>query len=540
MEVATLAEVQATTYQDPTILLVNHVGGEEEVPLGVVGIIIAGGGCPDVLCHSAVRARNGGVHMVGTREEAERVALLPLVGQEVVVKVKGEDVAVAVAPATPTSSGSSSSGEGTAAAAGKQKQQLQQVRPWSGQWLLSPNDYSVDQVGAKAMATATLQKLLLQPAGSATATLPSWLHSPASISLPYGVFEAVLGASENSIVKNEIEQLVSSHQQQQVTADECLRVKDLVLQLQPPAELQQQLKEAGQKLLQASDFAPSTATSSSSYGRVAGSLCWEEVWGAVKGVWASQWNPRAQLSLAKAQLPPSALHMAVLLQPVVPVSYAWVAHTLNPVNGSADEVYVEIVVGLGEVLVGSYPGRSLGGVVNKSALKAALQQQQGSSSVAGDGIGVQGLPPAAPSMEFLGDHVKVVSYPSKALGLKAPGLDTLPGEMGPAAGSAAAGNRGVAAKTAIMARSDSNAEDLSGFAGAGLFDSIPSTPPTAVLIDYNRDPLVADQQSRLQLMWQVAAAAVEVEGGMGGMPQDVEGGVTKDGRIWVVQARPQV
>jgi alpha-glucan,water dikinase len=360
------------------------------------------------------------------------------------------------------------------------------------------------------------------------------------------VFEEVLAAPENSSIKTQIEQLMTHHHQQQPAvapaAEECHQIMELVLQLQPPAELQQQVQEAAQKLLQRQqqvDLLHSSSSSSLSSAMMIsssddGALGWEQVWGAVKGVWASQWGPRAQLALAKAQLPANALRMAVLLQPIVPVSYAWVAHTLNPVNGSVDEVYVEIVVGLGEVLVGNYPGRSLGGVVNKAAVKAALQQQ---------GTGAGTLPPASPSKEVLSQNVRVMSYPSKALGLKAPGLETLPGEVGPAIASptaVAAAVAGVRARAAIMARSDSNAEDLSGFAGAGLFDSVPSTAPTAVLIDYNRDPLVADQQSRLQLMWQVAAAAVAVEEGMGGQHQDVEGGVTKDGRVWVLQARPQV
>lgn len=38
----------------------------------------------------------------------------------------------------------------------------------------------------------------------------------------------------------------------------------------------------------------------------------------------------------------------------------------------------------------------------------------------------------------------------------------------------------------------------------------------------------------------VAAAAAAVESAMGGAAQDVEGVVAADGRVWVVQARPQV
>lgn len=38
----------------------------------------------------------------------------------------------------------------------------------------------------------------------------------------------------------------------------------------------------------------------------------------------------------------------------------------------------------------------------------------------------------------------------------------------------------------------------------------------------------------------IAAAAAAVEAALGGVAQDVEGCVTADGRVWVVQTRPQV
>lgn len=43
-------------YEEPTILLAKRVTGEEEVPVGVVGLI--SGDAPDVLSHLSVRARN--------------------------------------------------------------------------------------------------------------------------------------------------------------------------------------------------------------------------------------------------------------------------------------------------------------------------------------------------------------------------------------------------------------------------------------------------------------------------------------------------
>lgn len=51
-----LHDVQELTYEEPTILIAERVGGEEEIPEGVVGVLTPD--APDVLSHVSVRARN--------------------------------------------------------------------------------------------------------------------------------------------------------------------------------------------------------------------------------------------------------------------------------------------------------------------------------------------------------------------------------------------------------------------------------------------------------------------------------------------------
>ena len=63
------------------------------------------------------------------------------------------------------------------------------------------------------------------------------------------------------------------------------------------------------------------------------------------------------------------LRMAVLVQRVVPAAYAFVIHTENPSTGAADEIYAEVVKGLGESIVsGMVPGTALSFIVNKKSL----------------------------------------------------------------------------------------------------------------------------------------------------------------------------
>lgn len=86
-------------------------------------------------------------------------------------------------------------------------------------------------------------------------------------------------------------------------------------------------------------------------------------------MWASKYNERAFLSMKKVGLNFLDLRMAVLVQRVVPAAYAFVIHTENPTNGAKDEIFAELVAGLGESIVsGMVPGSSLSFYAKKDAL----------------------------------------------------------------------------------------------------------------------------------------------------------------------------
>ncbi|WIA18801.1 hypothetical protein OEZ85_003484 [Tetradesmus obliquus] len=431
--------------QGPVILVLQRLAGEEEVPPGVVGVVVLGD-CPDVLSHAAVRARNCRVPVVACPSSEEAVV------------------------------------SHIAALAGKQ-----------------------DPVNAGV--AGQLQQLVAQVAAAEEAAANNGGSG---------------GASDGDLQ----------------------HIRRLVHQLQAPAALGQQLHT------QLSSLAAAAATgngSSSSYS-------WDAAWAAVKGVWASQWNDRALAALRKARLPLQQLRMGVLLQPLLPARYSWVAHTVNPASGSAAEVSVQLVVGLGEVLVGNYPGRALSGVIRRDSLTAALQQALSGSSSGGIGGVLAGLQPPVPEDAQLLSAVEVVSYPSKDAAVVPAGMN-LPCEVrngnGNGNGNGSRNGNGASAaagEVVFMARSDSNAEDLPGFAGAGLFDSLPSAPTRSVLIDYAKEPLVWDKAAAATLLWQCALAALAAEQAVAaadgeleeGVGQDVEGCVTPDGAIWLLQARPQV
>ncbi|GKB47356.1 alpha-glucan water dikinase [Tanacetum coccineum] len=151
---------------------------------------------------------------------------------------------------------------------------------------------------------------------------------------------------------------------------------------------------------------------------------WEQAWTAIKKVRGKcflicRGEQLTGLGFKMNEEPTSAqevrldhdlLCMAVLVQEIINADYAFVIHTTNPSSGDSLEIYAEVVKGHGETLVGAYPGRALSFISKKDKL----------------------------------DSPKVLSYPSQPVGLFI--------------------------RRSIIFRSDSNGEDLEGYAGAGLYD----------------------------------------------------------------------
>jgi len=107
--------------------------------------------------------------------------------------------------------------------------------------------------------------------------------------------------------------------------------------------------------------------------------------------------------------------------------------------------------------------------------------------------------------------VTVLAYPSKSVGLFGGGL---------------------------IFRSDSNAEDLEGYAGAGLYDSVLLDEPRELTLDYTGQRLVWDAGYRAEVLGKIARIGEVVEQASGS-PQDIEGAFSQ-GKFAIVQTRPQV
>lgn len=202
-------------------------------------------------------------------------------------------------------------------------------------------------------------------------------------------------------------------------------------------------------------------------------------WKTVCHVWASLFTDRAIAARNRAGIDHQPCAMAVLVQRIVPAMAGFVAHTTHPLTRSPDQLLLELVPGLGETLVSGEPGPALALILHQPHLRP-----------------------------------EIISYPGKAIALQAD-------------------------PDAFIFRSDSNAEDLPGFAGAGLHESIalpPAKPRRPRL--WGKDGWIdwATDTGRLQT---IARICHQVASRLGG-PQDIEGAITPSGRIVLLQARPQV
>jgi alpha-glucan,water dikinase len=393
----------------------------------------------DLMAHAAVRARNAGV-LLATGWDADLLARIR--------DKQGQWVRLSAAA------------EGEIGVEAAQPSGQLPPRPIRGASPVTPvpaaTSYAATEQEFDARTVGAKSRNLKQLRGR----LPDWIGVPTGVALPYGVCERVLGHPVNRERAQRHQALVEQLRQNRngKLASILADLRQVVMQLDPPADLENELRKV---MTSAGVPWPDS---------------FADAWRCIKQVWASKWNDRAHYSRRSMGVPDESLLMAVLVEEVVPADYAFVIHTANPITGDRDDLVAEVVLGLGETLVGNHPGRAFG---------FRRQRSKGTT--------------------------QVTSFPSKSVGLFGQGL---------------------------MFRSDSSGEDLMGFAGAGLYDSFMLPQARPLPLDYQREELLWNEELRNRMVEGVAAVGAAVEQ-VFGSPQDIEGTYAK-GRFFVVQARPQV
>lgn len=78
---------------------------------------------------------------------------------------------------------------------------------------------------------------------------------------------------------------------------------------------------------------------------------------------------------------------------------------------------------------------------------------------------------------------------------------------------------------------------MSGFAGAGLFDSYTMNEEKKFRISYNQEKLILNEAFRQDFMNKIGSIGTHIEEIYDGDPQDIEGAFA-GGEFYVVQTRP--
>ncbi|KAK4758856.1 hypothetical protein SAY87_020157 [Trapa incisa] len=440
-----LLDVQDKSYERPTILVAKNVKGEEEIPDGTVAVLTPD--MPDVLSHVSVRARNSKVCFATCFDSNTLDYLQANEGKLLRLKPSSSGLLYSEVKESELENVSSSHAkeDGVSSLTLVKKQ-------FCGKYAISSDEFTNDLVGAKSRNISYLKR-----------KVPSWIGIPTSVAIPFGVFEKVLSESINQAVAEKLQSLKGRLREGDFSALKAIRAT--ILELQAPKKLVQELMYEMKK-------------SQMPWPGDEGEQRWGQAWMAIKKVWGSKWNERAYFSTRKIKVDHEYLCMAVLVQEIINADYAFVIHTTNPSSGDSSEIYAEVVKGLGETLVGAYPGRALSFVCKKSDINSP----------------------------------QVLGYPSKSIGLFI--------------------------RRSIIFRSDSNGEDLEGYAGAGLYDSVPMDKEEKVVLDYTTDKLIIDGNFQKSMLSSIARAGKVIED-LYGSPQDIEG-VVKEGKIYVVQTRPQM
>ncbi len=319
---------------EEVLVLLAEAEGDETVPEGVAGIILAHG-LPH-LSHLAIRTRQEGVVLIACEERPAIRELAKQEGKSLLLKADAE--AVTFTPAAKKSL--------------KHRQRRKPsavpgVELTARQPLLELEQVSLSNGGAKAYGAQLLRTLARGSEAGFT--------TPRGVAVPFGVMEAALAGAAG--IKDRYDQLVKSVTELDGAALEARReeLASLVADLAVPPELVRGVRAA---FPQKARLMVRSSANSEDLENMAGAGLYEsvanvapdKVAAAIRQVWASLWTQRATRSRRQAGIPQDAVHMAVLIQELIDPDYSFVMHTVNPISGNKDEVYIEMAVGLGEVL----------------------------------------------------------------------------------------------------------------------------------------------------------------------------------------------
>jgi phosphoglucan, water dikinase len=321
---------------EPAIVILNSAAGDEEVPRNVKAIVLAHE-MPH-LSHLSVRARQVGTVFVTCEETSELERLRGLEGKTISLVALPESVTWENATASTEPSGSAQHRRPRVP-----EVRLAAQRPW-----LALGNAETETSGTKAAGARRLAELSRREGAG--------FDVPRSLVIPFGVMESALAAAPG--IEERYRELLKRLDAMPLSElpSTTQRMRELVQEARVPqeivAEVTGQLGSQSALIVRSSsncedleDFAGAGLYESVINDRAA------DVVSTIRTVWSSLWTERAVLSRREAGIPQEQAHMAALIQELLVPDLSFVLHTINPISHNENEVYAEIVIGLGETLV---------------------------------------------------------------------------------------------------------------------------------------------------------------------------------------------
>ena len=316
---------------EPVVVLLKDAEGDEEIPSGVAGIVLAHE-IPH-LSHLAVRARQAGVVLVTCEGISNFGKLQSRQGQMILLVATAETVKW-------------ESSTGPSPAQNRHRAhpvRVPEVRLASDRPCISLEQVVAETGGGKAAGARRLAELADQ----------SGFKTPPAMVVPFGVMEAALRADPELLA--EYRRLLGRINGMGDFTAATERLSDLIQHLNVPDEL---VLEVSKKFGGNFRLIARSSANCEDLKELAGAGLYasvpnvvpSDVASAIRAVWSSLWTRRAALSRKQANIPHEQAHLAVLIQEMLTPDFSFVLHTVNPINHNPGEVYAEIAVGLGETL----------------------------------------------------------------------------------------------------------------------------------------------------------------------------------------------
>ncbi len=329
------------------IVIVERAEGDEEIPGIVKGIILLHE-LPH-LCHLGVRARQDGVVFVISEQEEEVKELMKHEGEYVFIEA--------------SSSGFSISKRDEDVEDNRNIKNREIYIPpvkTTNRRLLELGDIDSSIGGAKAEGVRRLRSM----------SMHYGFKTPDAVVIPFGVMEdCIKQSSEHERYWELVKSIDLLDGEELLRAIEELSsiVMELPIDEDTIRSIKKRFREEDRLMVRSSSNCEDLGELSGAglYDSVA-NVGFSELKSAINRVWASLWSRRAVLSRRQYGIPQERASMAVLIQKMVVPDYAFIVHTVNPINNREDELYIELVPGLGEPLASaSLPGVPYRMICNK-------------------------------------------------------------------------------------------------------------------------------------------------------------------------------